>query len=103
MADVNQDEIQQVRAKAQELKAKVSADPQLAQQLKDSPAETLKAQGFPDAAIANIMQGSGIQPDVAGYDVGVCDQSASTYCISSNETYVICTDTSTCVNTVYYN
>lgn len=103
MADVNQDEIAQVRAKAKELKAKVQSDPQLAQQLKDNPAETLQAQGFPDAAIANIMQGSGIQPDVAGYDVGVCSSVADTYCISSDETYVICTDTSTCVNTVYYH
>jgi len=99
MAEVNEDELQQVRAKAQELKAKVKTDPQLAQQLVDNPAAALKAQGFPDAAIGDILQKNGIQAEVAGYDIDVCH--GATYCITAGDT-VWCTDTSYCSNTVYH-
>ncbi len=60
-----QQEIDQVRAKTQQISERAKSDAAFKQQLLDDPQSTLKAAGLPEGAIAEINKKFG--GDVSGY------------------------------------
>jgi hypothetical protein len=65
MAD--QQDAEQVRAKTKEIANRAKSDSSFAEQLKNDPAGTLKAEGLPEQAIGELTKQSG--GDVSGYSL----------------------------------